>query len=118
MPFTLCSSAAITTKAGLGVNSTAASSEALLQRLSEQAEARIAAVSREDWVSLYSGLTAGTKEILDDACSNLAAIYLVAYDMSGYTSRVEAEDIINVLRDSALFNLGLLKDQKRVKFIK
>jgi hypothetical protein len=38
--------------------------------------------------------------------------------MSGYNSRVEAEDLINVLRDAALRNLALLKDKKHTDFIR
>ena len=32
--------------------------------------------------------------------------------MSGYTSRTEAEDMINVLRDAALRGMSLLRDKK------
>jgi hypothetical protein len=38
--------------------------------------------------------------------------------MSGYTSRIEAEDLINVLRDAALRGLALLKDKKITDFIR
>jgi hypothetical protein len=37
--------------------------------------------------------------------------------MSGYTSRVEAEDMINVLRDASLRGLSILKDKKSQDFI-
>ena len=37
--------------------------------------------------------------------------------MSGFTSRVEAEDMINILRDKALFAISILRDKKVQKFI-
>ena len=37
--------------------------------------------------------------------------------MSAFTSRVEAEDMINVLRDAALRGLSLLRDKKQKVFI-
>lgn len=118
MAFTLCSSDAIIFKAGSKASSEATTSAAIMEAFSEMAEARISAVSRHDWVTAYPGLKAGIKEVLDDTCSSIAANFVVAWDMSTYTSRVEAEDIINVNRDVYLNNLGLLKDQKRVDFIK
>jgi hypothetical protein len=37
--------------------------------------------------------------------------------MAGYTSRTEAEDMINILRDGALRGLSLLKDKKVQDFM-
>ena len=47
----------------------------------------------------------------------MAAIYVIQYDMSGYTSRVEAEDMVNILRDAALRGLALLRDKKVEDFM-
>ena len=41
----------------------------------------------------------------------------IMYDMSGFTSRTEAEDMINVLRDTYLASLSLLRDKKTQKFL-
>jgi hypothetical protein len=37
--------------------------------------------------------------------------------MSGFTSRVEAEDMINILRDGALRGLSILRDKKAQQFL-
>ena len=82
-----------------------------------QSECFINVFTRYNWTDAYSALNADVKKILDDTCSCLAAIYAVSYDMGGYNSRVEAEDVINVLRDGALRNLSVLKDKKNQDFM-
>ena len=82
-----------------------------------QAEALINTVTRFNWSDAYAGLNTDTKGILKEVASNIAAIYVIQYDMSGYTSRIEAEDMINVLRDAALRGLSLLRDKKAKEFI-
>jgi hypothetical protein len=62
-------------------------------------------------------LNADVKGLLKEAASDLAAIYVIQFDMSGYTSRTEAEDMINVLRDAALRALSLLRDKKVQDFM-
>lgn len=62
-------------------------------------------------------LPADTQAMLTDCAANLAAIYVIAYDMSGYNSRIEAEDMINVLRDAALRQLAILKEKKNQDFL-
>lgn len=49
--------------------------------------------------------------------SDYIAIQGIAYNMNGYTSRVEAEDMINILRDSMLRGLGILREQAAQDFI-
>jgi hypothetical protein len=77
-----------------------------------QAEAVVNTVCRYNYSDAYAALTSDAALILEDTVSNLAAINAIQYDMAGYTSRTEAEDMINVLRDSALRNLSLLRDKK------
>ena len=64
-----------------------------------------------------SAITSTVRGILVDTGACLAAIEGIIWDMSGFTSRVEAEDMINVLRDIALRNLSILRDKKVQKFI-
>lgn len=103
-------------KAGSGKSATSAA-EAYVNSFMTQVEAQINSVCRYNFSDNYASLNADTKGILKEVASNLAAIYVIIYDMSGYTSRIEAEDIINVLRDAALRNLALLKDKKVSDFI-
>lgn len=82
-----------------------------------QAESLINTITRFNWSDAYSTLNTDTRGILKEVSSNLAAIYVISYDMSGFTSRTEAEDMINILRDAALRGLSLLRDKKAKEFI-
>ena len=83
-----------------------------------EAESFINSMTRYNFTDNYSNLNVDTKKILQGIASDLAAINAIVYDMSGYTSRTEAEDMINVYRDSALRGLSLLKEQKTSEYIK
>ena len=83
-------------------------------------EAVINVLTRKDWKAIDndSTLSASVRGILVDTAASLAAIQGVTFDMSGYTSRIEAEDKINVLRDSANRNMAILRDMKQKDFMK
>ena len=98
-------------KAGANASATS-SAEAYVNDYMTQVESEINVATRHNWSDAYSGLNVDTKGILKEVASNLAAIYVIQYDMSGFTSRVEAEDMINVLRDGALRGLSILRDKK------
>jgi hypothetical protein len=104
-------------KAGEGASATS-SAEAYVNQYLMEAESEINAQVRFNFSDVYSTLNDDTKGILKQAATNLAAIYVVTYDMSGYGSRIEAEDIINVLRDSYLRCIQILKDKKVTDFIR
>lgn len=114
---TLCMSGAVLVKAGANVSTDMTDGTVLVDSLIDQAEGVVNAISRNNWVTNYLTLTSEKKLLLEEVTSNLAAIYAVSYDMSNYTTRIEAEDIINVLRDAALRGLSILRDQKVVDFI-
>ncbi len=82
-------------------------------------EGFINCATRFDWstADAASALTATVRNILIDTGASLAAIIGITWDMSGYTSRIEAEDMINVLRDIALRNISVLRDKKTQKFL-
>jgi len=103
-------------KAGSGASATS-KAEAYVNDYMTQVESLINCVTRFNWSDAYSGLNADTKGILKEVASNLAAIYVIQYDMSGYTSRVAAEDSVNILRDAALRGLALLRDKRVETFI-
>ncbi|KKK64672.1 hypothetical protein LCGC14_2981840 [marine sediment metagenome] len=106
-------------KCGEGV-SIVASSEAYANSFIEQAESVINMVCRRVFAvdsSAFTALPSTTKGILTQVASDLAAIYAVLYDMSGYSSRIEAEDVVNILRDSAQRGLSLLRDTKQQDFL-
>ncbi len=117
MAFTLCSSEAIVAKAGANANTDATGSLALLTQYSTEAEAEVMNVSRYDWVTNYGSLTTNVKEILAETCSNLGGMNLISYDMSGFTSRYEAETMLDVLRDGVMRGLSMLRVEDNRKFI-
>ena len=85
-----------------------------------EAEGLIHCVARKVFATIiadYTAMPAGGKAILADIEANYVAMQGIKYNMAGYTSRVEAEDMINVCRDNVLRGLSLIRDQKVVAFI-
>jgi len=107
---TLCVNADVLRKAGLGANSTA-TAEAYTNVFIVDAEGYVNAATRYNWNDAYAGLNADFKSILREAVSNLAAIYCISYDMTGYASREDAETKIDVLHTRALECIDVLKDK-------
>ena len=111
-----CTTAEIERKAGANVSSVS-KAEAYTNDYVAQAESFINVFCRFNFSENYSTLNTEVRDILKEVASNLAAIYAIQYDMSGFTSRVEAEDMINILRDASLRGLGVLRDKKNQDFI-
>jgi len=103
-------------KAGAGASATS-KAEAYTNSFIAQAESLINCVCRYNFSDNYSTLNEDTKQLLKEVASNLAAIYVIMYDLSGYPNRINAEDMVNVLRDGALRGLAILKDKKVQDFI-
>ncbi len=111
MSFTLCSSNAIVRNAGLYANSTAVASNALLSDYCDKAESEVCMKSRYDWVANYSSVGTNYKPALAKAVASLAAIEVIRYDMSGYTSRMEVTTMIDILADQANKIIADLKEK-------
>jgi len=111
MPY-YCSSGAIVLKAGKNCNQTAAASGAVIDQFSQDAMGYINARTRFDWIANSGAVGTNFKFSLQDAESSIAGIMLATYDPSGYTSRSEYEDIINVLWDRAEGALKVIADEK------
>lgn len=112
-----CTTAEVRRKAGSGASSVA-TAEAYINQFVTEAESYINVKTRFNWSDVYAAgpLNADMKGVLKEAASCLAAIYVVSYDMSGYANRIEAEDVINVLRDAAERAVKIL-DKKAQDFI-
>ncbi len=88
-----------------------------------QAENFINTTSRNNWSDHFSApattttLSADVWHLLGEAESNLVAIYGIQYNMGGYTTRIEAEDMINILWARFQSCIRLLSDQKVVDFM-
>ena len=82
-----------------------------------QAESFINIVSNNNWTDSYSSLNEDVKRFLSETASNLVAIYGIQYNMFGYSSRIEAENMINLLWAKFQQNIEFLKDDRIPKFI-
>lgn len=102
-------------KAGANASSVA-NVEAYINSFMTQAESHINAESGVNWSDLYSTLNVDAKGLLKEAASNLAAIYVINYDMSGI-GRSEAQTRIDVLRDWFKAAMELLKDKSRTDWV-
>lgn len=116
MTWTLCSSFAIISKAGANANSTAIASSALLADFQAKSEQTFCALTRRDWISDYADVETNLKEAVADAVSDLAAMKVVTYDMSPYTSRQEAQTMLDVMRDNMLRIVEQLKVEANQTF--
>ena len=104
-------------KAGANASSVS-KAEAYVNQYLTEAESEINVLTRFNWSDAYATLDVDVKGILKNVASNLAAIMVIQYDFSGFTSRTEAEDMINVLRDSALRGMSILRDKKQETFMR
>lgn len=93
---TLAINANVTYEAGANASATSAA-EAYTNIYIKKAEGKICLDTRYDWVTNYSDVSAIGKEILREAVSCYAAIAVINYDMSGFTTRQESLTMINIL---------------------
>ena len=122
---TFCTSGMVLRKAGAGHSSALdpggasamISTEATVELWIEEAESTVNNICRFNFTDNFTSLNNDTKMILREVASAIAAIQAIQFDMSGYTSRTEAEDMINLQRDIALRGLGILRDKKVTDFI-
>ena len=101
-----------------GANASSVSNvEAYINDFMTQAESLINTLSQFNWSDVYSALNVDTKAILKQVASALAAMDVINYDMSGFTSRAEAETMLDFLNNEANRGLSLLRDIKKRDFI-
>ncbi len=102
----------------LGANVSASFTETMKNAAVLQGEALVNVTARFNFSDWFAGSpNADVKGLLSDIVSSFVAIQGVAYDMAGFTSRIEAENMINVLRDSMLRGLSIIRDKKAQDFI-
>jgi len=108
-----------TYKAGANVSSTATGAAYLLA-FGLMAEGKINAASGFDWSAWYTSYAATyphVAQILVDAATNLVAIYVINFDMSGFTNIQEAVSRINTLYTMYIEDLNLLKTELTKDYI-
>jgi len=69
-----------------------------------------------DIVTNWTSLNAIYKLMFSEYACRAIAVEAIKFDMNSYTDRIEAEDMVTLLRDSSIRILSLLKDQKGVTF--
>jgi hypothetical protein len=82
------------------------------------AEAYVNNVTRYNWSDNYAALNDDVKFLLNDVVSAIVAKKAISHDMSGYTSRAEAQTMIDVLDDEVKDGLKILQDDKVKTFVK
>lgn len=114
---TLCTQTDVAKKAGANA-STVSVAEAYTNVYIKMAEGKICLDTRFDWVTNYTSVSTIGKEILREAVSSLAAVDVINYNMSGFTSRQEALVMINVLwAEYREIVSQIVKDNKYKEFI-
>jgi hypothetical protein len=106
-------------KAGNNVSSTATGAAYTLA-FGLMSEGNINVASGFDWSSWYTSYSATyphVAQLLVDAATNLGAIYIINYDMSGFTNIQEAVSRINTLYQMYQNDIQLLKDEAKKDFI-
>ena len=103
-------------KAGANASSVS-NTEAYINDYMTQVESYINVVCKVNFSDLYSSLNADVKGILKEIASNLAAMYVIEYDMSGFTTLAQAQTMLDVLWDMAQKSLSLLKDKDKTDFV-
>ncbi|MEA2037867.1 MAG: hypothetical protein U9O94_10255 [Nanoarchaeota archaeon] len=108
--------AEVSRKAGAEA-STVSNTEVYINDYMTQVESFINDYCRYNFSDAYSGLDVDVKGILKEVASNLAAIYVINYDWSTFSTREMAENMVITLRDAALRALSILRDKKTQDFI-
>jgi hypothetical protein len=81
------------------------------------AESYINAATLFNWSDAYGSLNVDVKSILSGIQARLIAIDVINFDLSGFTTRYEAEDMVNILYRRAMDMIKVLKDHASAKFV-
>lgn len=95
MTFTIVTVAEMQFMAGENVDATG-DVTANHQFLHDYAAGYLSSLVKVDLITEWTNLTANTKFIFTEWAARFAGMQLIMYNMAGYTSRVEAEDMVNV----------------------
>ena len=96
-------------KAGVGANSTIVATAATLAKWSDDVEGTINARTRVDWIT--NAPSTNFAGLLSDIASSMVAMLIINYDMSGYTSRQEAQTMLDVLDNDIDKKMTELKEK-------
>ena len=102
--------------AGANANTTATAEEYTNVYI-KMAEGFVCVSARYDYVTNYASVSAIGKEHLRIATAAYAAMKVIEYDMSGFTSKEEAQTMLDVLFSFVVEGVNLLRDEKFRSFI-
>ena len=85
--------------------------------LINEAEGFVCAQARYDYVAHSGSISTEGLQFLKDIVSSKAAIDVIKKDMSGFTSRAEAQTMLNVLWNSVAEGINIIRDDKFRTFI-
>lgn len=83
----------------------------------DQAESYLSCLLREDVVAGFAGYSSAKKNILSEWAARYAALNAIAYDMVGFTTTIEAENMINIHWARMMRIEKLLLNQVAVTFL-
>ena len=95
MAFTIVTVAEMQFMAGENVDATG-DVTANHQFLHDMAAGYLSAFIQDDVIAGYSGYDTVTKQIINEWAARFAGMQLIAFNMFGYTTRIEAEDMLNL----------------------
>lgn len=112
---TFCTSGAALLKAG--ANAPTITTADAVENFIVQAENFINVSAGYDFTANYASVGTNTAKLLEEVASNIAGMYIINYDMSGYSSRLESQTMLDVLRDKIMKSIELLKLKDKVDFM-
>lgn len=101
-----------------GANVSASYTDTMKTQCLLQAENFVNVATRYNFSDNWGSLNVDVKYLVTEVTASIVAIEAIKYDMSGYTTRVEAEDMINVLWARIQECMKLLVDQKGITYMK
>lgn len=114
MVVTLCDSAAVKIKAG---DKADALTDAEYTAAINRAEGFICSQARYDFVANSGAVSAIGKTLLQDVASSKAAIEVINKDMSGFSSRTEAQVMLDANYTNVVDIINMLRDDKYKEFV-
>lgn len=108
--------AEVSRKAGANA-STVSNTELYINDFMTQAESLINSLTRKNWSDIYSTLNVDVKGLLKMAASAKAAMMVIQYDMASYSTKTEAETMLDVLNDEYKQAIRELKEIKVRDFV-
>lgn len=112
MAYIIVTADEVTIMAGENADATGTGSTAYKEALELMAISQIVGWSRYNWADNYASKNTDIKKVISEYIARFMGVALIAFNMSGFTSRIEAEDMLNI----HLFRMRQLeemfKDQK------